>query len=98
VFSEAWWVGTKEENPSEGRLPLPPALKAAVVHEGFDFGYGAGARADEGVAAPLKRKGGGGASQQPASQAGDGEPSESQVGGVGYRVASVVGRVEPRAA
>jgi hypothetical protein len=98
VFSEAWWVGSKEDNPDEGRLPLPPALKTTTVHEGFDFGYGAGARADEGVAAPLRKKGAGGASQQPSSQAPlDDEPSASQVrAGSGGGAAGRVPLLGPR--
>jgi hypothetical protein len=64
VFSEAWWVGTKEENPEERRLPLPEELAAAKAHEAFDYGYGAGAGADEGPAAPLKKRTGGGGGTQ----------------------------------
>jgi hypothetical protein len=76
-------VGSKEENPKEERLPLPPGLAAAPpVHEAFDFGFGAGARADDGVAAPLRKKaGGGGGGAGGASQGaalGD-EPIGSQV-------------------
>lgn len=26
VFSEAWWVGKKEDNPEEFRLPLPHSV------------------------------------------------------------------------
>ena len=29
VFSEAVWVGTKEENPGEAPLPMPASLSAA---------------------------------------------------------------------
>jgi hypothetical protein len=27
VFSEAWWIGTKDENPEEKRLPMPQELQ-----------------------------------------------------------------------
>ena len=30
VFSEAWWVGRKEDNPDEKRLPMPPELQVGV--------------------------------------------------------------------
>ena len=30
VFSEAWWVGRKEDNPEEKRLPMPPELQVDV--------------------------------------------------------------------
>eukprot|EP00887_Chlorella_sp_A99_P005088 scaffold25.g5088.t1 len=43
VFSEAWWVGTREANPKERRLPLPPELAAAKLHEKFEFGARGGA-------------------------------------------------------
>ncbi len=26
VFSEAWWIGKKEDNPDECRLPLPQSV------------------------------------------------------------------------
>lgn len=26
VFSEAWWIGKKEDNPEEFRLPLPHSV------------------------------------------------------------------------
>lgn len=26
VFSEAWWIGKKEDNPEEFRLPLPQSV------------------------------------------------------------------------
>lgn len=42
VFSESWWVGTKEENPSEERLPLPPELQMEQVHTNYEFDSGAG--------------------------------------------------------
>lgn len=45
VFSDAVWVGTAEDNPSEAPLPLPKELSgaAAVQHEGApDYAYGAG--------------------------------------------------------
>ena len=36
VFSEAWWVGTKEENPEERRLPMPPEVQGAKLHDEAD--------------------------------------------------------------
>jgi len=82
VFSEAWWVGTKADNPEEKRLDLPASLSATPIHDAFDYGYGAGAKADEGTAAPLARKksvGGVGGSQQAAVRGvEDGEPGGSQ--------------------
>jgi hypothetical protein len=27
VFSVVWWIGTKEQNPEEARLPLPKSLE-----------------------------------------------------------------------
>ncbi|KFK36097.1 hypothetical protein AALP_AA4G077000 [Arabis alpina] len=41
VFSESWWIGTKEENPEEVRLELPKEL-AQVEKTEFDFRGGAG--------------------------------------------------------
>eukprot|EP00898_Chlorokybus_atmophyticus_P004961 jgi/Chlat1/5466/Chrsp36S05426 len=29
VFAEAWWIGTKEANPDEHRLPLPQHLRVS---------------------------------------------------------------------
>ena len=37
VFSEAWWVGTAEENPEERRLPVPDAVRLASGEAGSDF-------------------------------------------------------------
>lgn len=34
VFSEAWWVGMKEDNPSEAKLPLPQSLIEAGMKAG----------------------------------------------------------------
>lgn len=34
VFSEAWWVGTAEENPEEKRLPVPEAVRRASGEAG----------------------------------------------------------------
>ncbi|KAL9224341.1 hypothetical protein vseg_000385 [Gypsophila vaccaria] len=44
VFSEAYWVGTKEENPDEARLDFPKELYESKQSE-FDFKGGAGAGA-----------------------------------------------------
>lgn len=41
VFSEAWWIGKKDENPNEERLEFPKAV--TVEHEEYDFKGGAGA-------------------------------------------------------
>ncbi|GAX84372.1 hypothetical protein CEUSTIGMA_g11794.t1 [Chlamydomonas eustigma] len=41
VFSEAWWVGGKDENPEEKRLPMPPELYSHKSHQGYHFTYGA---------------------------------------------------------
>ncbi|XP_019099425.1 PREDICTED: DNA-binding protein RHL1 isoform X2 [Camelina sativa] len=41
VFSESWWIGTKEENPEEARLDFPKELSQAEQTE-FDFQGGAG--------------------------------------------------------
>ena len=30
VFAEHWWIGTKEANPEERRLPLPLDLQQAA--------------------------------------------------------------------
>ncbi|KAI3926828.1 hypothetical protein MKW98_009844 [Papaver atlanticum] len=42
VFSEAWWIGTKDENPEEVRLEFPKELKEEK-HVDHDFKGGAGA-------------------------------------------------------
>jgi hypothetical protein len=43
VFSDAVWVGSPEDNPSEAPLPLPKELAGALLHEGSaDYAYGAG--------------------------------------------------------
>jgi len=36
VFSEAWWVGTKAENPEERRLPMPAEVEHAKIHDEAD--------------------------------------------------------------
>lgn len=41
VFSDAWWVGTAEENPQENQLPMPQELNTTTVHKDYDYGYGA---------------------------------------------------------
>ncbi|KAJ3672282.1 hypothetical protein LUZ60_007003 [Juncus effusus] len=48
VFSEAWWVGKKEENPEELRLEFPQNLNEEKQGE-FDFKGGAGATNEETV-------------------------------------------------
>jgi hypothetical protein len=43
VFSDAVWVGSPEDNPSEAALPLPKELAGVVQHDGSaDYAYGAG--------------------------------------------------------
>ncbi|XP_062158328.1 DNA-binding protein RHL1 isoform X2 [Alnus glutinosa] len=42
VFSEAWWIGRKDENPEEARLNFPKDLDEGQVVE-YDFKGGAGA-------------------------------------------------------
>lgn len=32
VFSEYWWIGSKEENPDEERLDMPESLTKVSVH------------------------------------------------------------------
>ncbi|XP_010461656.1 PREDICTED: DNA-binding protein RHL1-like [Camelina sativa] len=44
VFSESWWIGTKEENPEEARLNFPKELAQAEQTD-FDFQGGAGGAA-----------------------------------------------------
>jgi len=35
VFAEAWWIGTKESNPDEERLPVPESvLQAGAIAAG----------------------------------------------------------------
>ncbi|KAF3341179.1 DNA-binding protein RHL1 [Carex littledalei] len=43
VFSEAWWIGTKEENPDELRLEFPKNLQDGKQEIECDFKGGAGA-------------------------------------------------------
>uniref|UniRef100_A0A453TD71 DNA-binding protein RHL1 n=1 Tax=Aegilops tauschii subsp. strangulata TaxID=200361 RepID=A0A453TD71_AEGTS len=45
VFSESWWVGTKEENPDELKLEFPKEMQNAA--EDVDFKGGAGAASGE---------------------------------------------------
>ncbi|KAI4969144.1 hypothetical protein ZWY2020_000058 [Hordeum vulgare] len=54
VFSEAWWVGTKEENPDELKLEFPKELQNAA--EDVDFKGGAGAASGEVVTVNKPRK------------------------------------------
>ncbi|CAH8308727.1 unnamed protein product [Eruca vesicaria subsp. sativa] len=45
MFSESWWIGTKEENPDEAHLDFPKELSQAEKTEEFDFRGGAGSAA-----------------------------------------------------
>ncbi|KAL6603364.1 hypothetical protein ACP70R_043725 [Stipagrostis hirtigluma subsp. patula] len=47
VFSEAWWVGTKEENPEELKLEFPKEFQNDGAAADCDFRGGAGAAVDE---------------------------------------------------
>ncbi|KAK3134293.1 hypothetical protein QOZ80_6AG0547360 [Eleusine coracana subsp. coracana] len=47
VFSEAWWIGTKEENPQELKLDFPEELQNDAAAADCDFRGGAGAAVDE---------------------------------------------------
>lgn len=42
VFSEAWWIGNKDENPEEVRLEFPKEMNMGQ-HKDYDFKGGAGA-------------------------------------------------------
>ncbi|PKU74178.1 DNA-binding protein RHL1 [Dendrobium catenatum] len=46
VFSEAWWIGQKEENPEEYQLEFPKDLKEGKDCD-YDFKGGAGATYEE---------------------------------------------------
>ncbi|CBI40527.3 unnamed protein product, partial [Vitis vinifera] len=45
VFSDAWWIGRKEENPEEARLEFPKELSEGQSVE-YDFKGGAGMASD----------------------------------------------------
>ncbi|XP_051123324.1 DNA-binding protein RHL1 isoform X2 [Andrographis paniculata] len=45
VFSDAWWIGTKEDNPEELQLQFPKELNMEK-NEGYDFKGGVGSRCD----------------------------------------------------
>ena len=42
VFSEAWWVGTREDNPEEKQLPIPPHLELTKLHDEAQCGFAGG--------------------------------------------------------
>uniref|UniRef100_A0A5B7CAR4 Putative DNA-binding protein RHL1 n=1 Tax=Davidia involucrata TaxID=16924 RepID=A0A5B7CAR4_DAVIN len=46
VFSDAWWIGRKDENPEEARLEFPKELTEGQ-HAEFDFKGGAGATSEQ---------------------------------------------------
>ncbi|KAE8798491.1 Protein MAO HUZI 4, chloroplastic [Hordeum vulgare] len=56
VFSEAWWVGTKEQNPDELKLEFPKELQNVCAAEDVDFKGGAGAASGEVVTVNKPRK------------------------------------------
>lgn len=57
VFSEAWWIGTKDENPEEVRLEFPKELKEEKhVDHGFKGGAGAGPEEKSGGIKPREEK------------------------------------------
>ncbi|KAF7099147.1 hypothetical protein CFC21_100827 [Triticum aestivum] len=56
VFSEAWWVGTKEENPDELKLEFPKEMQNVCAAEDVDFKGGAGAASGELVTVNKPRK------------------------------------------
>ncbi|XP_052181179.1 DNA-binding protein RHL1-like isoform X2 [Diospyros lotus] len=45
VFSDAWWIGRKDENPEEAQLKFPEELDEAH-HSEYDFKGGAGATSE----------------------------------------------------
>uniref|UniRef100_A0A804PVI3 DNA-binding protein RHL1 n=1 Tax=Zea mays TaxID=4577 RepID=A0A804PVI3_MAIZE len=47
VFSEAWWVGTKEDNPEELKLEFPKEFQNDGTTADCDFRGGAGGAIDE---------------------------------------------------
>ncbi|XP_020112875.1 DNA-binding protein RHL1 isoform X3 [Ananas comosus] len=47
VFSEAWWIGSKEENPEELRLEFPKNFNDGKPVADSDFKGGAGATSEE---------------------------------------------------
>ncbi|CAK9312084.1 unnamed protein product [Citrullus colocynthis] len=49
VFSDAWWIGTKDENPEEARLDFPKELTTGKCGE-YDFNGGAGVASTSGAA------------------------------------------------
>lgn len=45
VFSDAWWIGKKDENPEEARLEFPKEMDVEQV-QNYDFKGGAGGPSD----------------------------------------------------
>ncbi|TKW23601.1 hypothetical protein SEVIR_4G302200v4 [Setaria viridis] len=56
VFSEAWWVGTKEDNPEELKLEFPKEFQNDGVAADCDFRGGAGAAIDEATASKAAKE------------------------------------------
>ncbi|WCJ34714.1 root hair initiation protein root hairless 1 (RHL1) [Euphorbia peplus] len=55
VFSEAWWIGTKEENPEEARLDFPKELIQGQGQEEVEYDFKGGAGAGAGAASVNKK-------------------------------------------
>ncbi|CAN6162591.1 unnamed protein product [Urochloa humidicola] len=56
VFSEAWWVGTKEDNPEELKLEFPKEFQNDGVAADCDFRGGAGGAIDEATASKAAKE------------------------------------------
>ncbi|XP_028756577.1 DNA-binding protein RHL1-like isoform X2 [Neltuma alba] len=54
VFSDAWWIGTKDENPEEARLEFPKEFYEGQPAE-YDFKGGAGAASAVNQGVPKNR-------------------------------------------
>ncbi|CAN6181666.1 unnamed protein product [Urochloa humidicola] len=56
VFSEAWWVGTKEDNPEELKLEFPKEFQNDGLAADCDFRGGAGGAIDEATASKAAKE------------------------------------------
>ncbi|KAF8048761.1 hypothetical protein N665_2413s0004 [Sinapis alba] len=52
VFSESWWIGTKEDNPEEARLDFPKELSQSQAEQTTEFDFRGGAGAPASVKTP----------------------------------------------